>query len=86
MGKLENERLGPAFRLDLASGLRLGELLALRWTDIDFNEGSLTVRRSLSQVKLFNDSEKSTQVIFQEPKTKSGRRMIPLSKSIVMEI
>ena len=95
MDVLKGERLGTAFRLDLASGLRLGELLALKWCDVNFKEGTIFVRHSLSRVKLYdNDSDifeaptdgNTTKLMFQEPKTKSGKRSIPLQSSILEEL
>jgi len=95
----ENDSWGTAFKLDLASGLRLGELLALKWSDIDFKEGVLKVRNSLARVRTFenednksnneptNDPEKRvSRLIFQEPKTKSGKRNIPLPENILEEL
>ena len=37
-----------AFRLGLYAGLRAGEIFGLRWTDVDFGRGTLTVRRSFA--------------------------------------
>ena len=75
MKACERERLGLAFLLDLNTGLRLGELLALRWQDINLPDGLLTVRQSLCATK-------TQGLIFQEPKTKAGKRTIPLTKSV----
>lgn len=97
MDTIAGERLGNAFKLDLASGLRLGELLALRWSDVDFKEGNIFIKQSLSRVRIFdenskmfelspNKESKSTKLIFQEPKTKSGRRCIPLPDSILQAL
>jgi len=43
----ERRRLGPMFILCLDLGLRMGEALALRWSDVDFEKGTLTVQRAL---------------------------------------
>ncbi|MGH8990858.1 MAG: tyrosine-type recombinase/integrase [Acidimicrobiia bacterium] len=40
-------RLGPAFRLAIAAGLRRGELLGLRWSDLDLDAGCLRVAQQL---------------------------------------
>lgn len=42
-----HERLGPLYSVAIATGLRQGELLALRWTDLDLDQGTLTVRHTL---------------------------------------
>ncbi|MGI6286676.1 site-specific integrase [Neomoorella humiferrea] len=77
MTAVAGDRLGAAFLLDLATGMRLGELLALRWQDVDLKEGVIRVRRALSRVKV-PDGPTKTALIFQEPKTAKGKRSIPL--------
>ena len=61
--------------LCLYSGLRIGELIALQWTDIDFTKGILTVSKSC------HDSKNG--LIIDEPKTATSRRMIPLPKQLL---
>lgn len=60
------------FILALATGMRRGELLGLKWHDVDFDAGVLHVRRSLTRMPT-GQGYKET-----EPKTKSGRRSITL--------
>jgi len=80
---LEGERLGPAFLIDIGTGLRRGELLTLRWSDIDFGERVIRVSHSLSRVRTFEeDSNTKSQLVFQQPKTKSGRRSIPMLDNV----
>ena len=45
----EHHRLGPLFTLAIATGLRQGELLGLRWQDIDLHAGRLSVRHTLQE-------------------------------------
>jgi integrase len=59
-------------------GLRAGEILALRWADVDFARGTLTVQRSLTQV--------GSNVTVKEPKTAAGRRTIPLPNFVVQDL
>ncbi len=58
-------------RLTLATGLREGELLGLRWTDVDLEARTLEVRQALSYVE--------GTVLFKEPKSQNSRRTIELS-------
>jgi integrase len=57
------------------TGLRQGELLGLKWTDVDLDAGRLSVRRSL---KVTEDG-----LDFGPPKNKVSRRSVPLNKSVV---
>ena len=61
--------------LCLYSGLRIGELIALQWNDIDFTKGILTVSKSCHDGK--------DGLIIDEPKTATSRRIIPLPKQLL---
>ena len=61
--------------LCLYSGLRIGELIAMQWNDIDFVKGILTVSKSC------HDSKGG--LIIDEPKTVNSRRLIPLPKQLL---
>ncbi len=64
--------------LCLYTGLRIGELLALTWSDIDFEKGVLSVTKTCHDG---NVNGKHVR-IFDTPKTENSRRQIPLSKSL----
>ena len=42
-----DDRLAALYALALATGARQGELLALRWSDVDFEKGAIRIRRTL---------------------------------------
>lgn len=68
--------------LALATGLRLGELCALRWGDISLPEKTLTVRCTMQ--RLPNPSGgvgQRTKIVFSTPKSKTSLRVIPLTDS-----
>lgn len=69
--------------LCLYSGLRIGELLALEWEDIDFKSGILSVNKTCYYCKGENSSY--SRVTY-SPKTKSSVREIPLPKPILAEL
>lgn len=86
---LSGDKLGILFKLDLASGMRRGELLGLNWKDVDLKEGVIRVTRSLSRTKVNFDKESKenkTAIVIQKPKTKKGERSIPLFSSIVSDL
>lgn len=65
--------------LCLYTGLRIGELLALSWKDIDFEKGVLTVSKTCRDG---NINGKHIRIL-DTPKTENSRRQIPLSKTIL---
>jgi len=68
------ERLYAAYLLALGTGLRRGEILGLRWEDIDLARGMLSVRRSLVPTSQGN--------LLQEPKTAGSRRHVKMSPDL----
>jgi len=58
------------FALAIFSGARRGELLALRWQDVDLDTGQMSINRSLHQI--------GTRFVFTQPKTEKSRRMVAL--------
>lgn len=63
-------RLHLPILLAVTTGLRRGELLAHRWSDIDFENGRLAVRRSVEETR--------EGLRLKEPKTAKGKRLISL--------
>jgi integrase len=63
-------RLYTPILLVLAAGMRRGEVLGLRWQDVDLKAGTLMVRQTLEQTR--------AGLSFKEPKTAKGRRLLPL--------
>lgn len=66
--------------LCLNSGLRIGELCALQWTDIDFQNRIVHINKTMQRV--YNkQSEPKTKILISTPKTRTSMREIPLSKN-----
>lgn len=63
----------------LMTGLRIGEVCALRWRDISLGEGVVRVRSTLQRVKNLSGSGAKTKVIVCDPKSFSSARVIPLT-------
>ena len=57
--------------LALTTGMRRGEVLGLRWADIDWEAGTLAVQQTLEQTR--------TGLRFKQPKTPKSRRRVPLT-------
>lgn len=65
-------------RFTLATGVRQGELLGLKWEDVDLDGATVAIRRTLSYV--------GGEVIFAPPKTERSRRIIELSAATVRSL
>lgn len=68
--------LDALWRLALLTGMRRGEMLGLRWSDVDLDAGALSVRRTLSRGS-------TSRLEAGEPKTASGKRRVSLPGSVV---
>ena len=71
----DKDRNGHLWYLAL-SGLRRGEIAGLRWSDIDFDAGTITIARNRVQAGAAN-------VVENEPKTLSSCRTLPLDEGLV---
>jgi integrase len=71
-----SDDLEALWRLAVFSGMRRGEILGLRWADVDLEGGELAVRRTLSRGA-------TSRLEVGEPKTAAGRRRVSLSPSVV---
>lgn len=66
--------------VSLCTGMRIGEVCALMWSDIDFSQRIIRVMRTVGRV--YNYLEKNTQQVISEPKTVNAYREIPISKPL----
>jgi integrase len=74
------------FQTAYLTGAREGELLALRWTDVELPKegaGSIVIRRSLSWARLKGEEKRPR---YFPPKTKAGRRTISIPALLVFEL
>jgi integrase len=72
---LRGDRHEALWFLLATTGMRRGEALGLRWSDVDLAAGTAAIRRSLVSVNY--------QIRFEEPKAKKGRRSVPLAPATV---
>lgn len=84
---IKGHNLEVLFLVALSTGLRLGEILGLKWSDIDFNTGTLTVNRTIQRVtQIDRNGNRESKVIEQLPKTKNSIRTIPIPKNILIKL
>ncbi len=71
LGSIGGDRLETMFTLAVTTGMRQGEILGLRWEDLDLDAGVVRVRRTLSW--------DGRRIVFAPPKTAKGKRSIGLT-------
>lgn len=78
--ELDSSKLGII--LCISTGLRLGEICALKWSEIDFTQNTLTVNRTVQRIAFENDKTK-TILLETAPKSVFSQREIPISKHLL---
>lgn len=78
---LTNRNIG--LLISLYSGLRIGELCALQWNDIDFKKNILSVNKTIQRVYIKDKDNNISKVIITTPKTKNANREIPINKEFL---
>lgn len=74
----DNCKFGTLFTL--LTGLRIGEVCALKWKDISLADGTVNVCSTMQRIKSFDrNADSKTKVIITDPKSFSSARVIPLS-------
>ena len=72
--------------LTLYSGIRIGELCALQWKDIDFKNNILNINKTLQRVYIKDKQINKSKLIITNPKTHNAEREIPLNKDFAKEL
>lgn len=67
----------------LSAGMRIGEICALTWEDIDTDNGVINVRQTIQRIYVIEDGKRRTELILDTPKTKNSIREIPISKDLL---
>ncbi len=75
---LRSSELEALFVLSVGLGSRQGELLGLRWTDVDLDRGVIHINRSLQWIHA-KEGDRRRVAALVEPKSRSSRRALPLS-------
>ena len=77
---------GLGIYISLSTGLRIGEVCALKWSDINVTDGTITVSRTIERIYIIEGEEKHTELVINTPKTKNSCREIPMSKELLAMI
>lgn len=71
--------------LSLYTGIRLGELCALRWECVDLNLGVIKVQQTMQRIQNMDPAkEKRIKIVFTDPKTQTSSRTIPLPTAMLL--
>lgn len=75
--------MGLGIYISLSTGLRIGEICALKWSDINVTDGILTVNRTIERIYIIEGEKKHTELVINTPKTKNSCREIPMNKELL---
>lgn len=84
---IQGHKLELLYIVALATGMRLGEILGLKWKYIDFTNNTIEVYNTIQRTFVFDDNmKKKLKTIEQTPKTENGTRTIPLPMSLIPKL
>ena len=69
--------------ISLTTGLRIGEICGLKWSDINTDNGTITVNRTIERIYMVEGERKHTELVINTPKTKNSCRAIPMNKELL---
>ena len=73
---LEGDRLRALYLMAIGTGIREGELLALKWKNVNLESGTISIIETLLRIKDYSaDAKKKTKLVIQEPKTKASNEL-----------
>lgn len=75
--------MGLGIYISLSTGLRIGEICALKWSDINVTDGILTVNRTIERIYIIEGEKNHTELVINTPKTKNSCREIPMNKELL---
>lgn len=67
----------------LCSGMRIGEICALTWEDVDTDSGVIKIRRTIQRIYTIDEGGRKTELILDTPKTTNSIREIPMSRDLL---
>ena len=67
----------------LSCGLRIGEVCALTWSDIDIETGVIRIQKTIERVYVMDGQERHTELLIGVPKTQNSIRDIPVTRGLM---
>ena len=69
--------------ISLTTGLRIGEICGLKWSDINTDKGTITVNHTIERIYIIDGECKHTELVVNTPKTKNSCREIPMNQELL---
>lgn len=79
INNLNNKNIG--ILICLFAGIRIGEVCALKWEDINLNDGLISINKTIQRIFAKNKNNSYSKIIISSPKTKNTNRLIPINKN-----
>lgn len=67
----------------LSAGIRIGEICALTWYDVDTESGIICIRKTIQRIYIVENGTRHTELLLDTPKTKNSIRDIPMSRELI---
>lgn len=67
----------------LSTGIRIGEVCALKWGDINIATETICINRTIERIYVIDGEKRHTEVVIGTPKTRNSLREIPMSKELL---
>ncbi|MDR1757335.1 MAG: site-specific integrase [Culturomica sp.] len=67
----------------LSAGIRIGEICALTWRDINTETGIISIRKTIQRIYIVEGNNRHTELILDTPKTRNSIREIPMSRDLL---
>ena len=67
----------------LSTGMRIGEICGLKWSDINLSAETISVNRTIERIYIIDEGTRHTELIISTPKTQNSIREIPMNRELL---
>ena len=67
----------------LSTGIRIGEICGLKWSDINLTTETIRVNRTIERIYIIDEGKRHTELIISTPKTQNSIREIPMNRELL---
>jgi len=80
----ESSNTGIGIFLSLYTGLRVGEVCALKWEDISFRDNCIHVHKTMQRIQVKSNSDHKSEIIISAPKSAYSVRDVPIPDKLLL--